>query len=454
MNSAPEPLLDEPALRFAAVDVGSNAVRLLLSRVFFEAEHAVFKKESLIRMPLRLGDDVFTSGEITSEKAARLAKTLSGFSELIAAYGARDRLAYATSALREAANGEEVARTVGLESGLPLEILDGQREADIICLAGADSWLNLDERYVLMDVGGGSPRSASSPTDHHVTSRSFDIGTLRVLKGRKAEDLWGELKSWVRSTTRSHRPLVAIGSGGNINKLFRLARKKEGTRLTFGELRRLHGYLEQFTYAERILRLGLSPDRADVIVPASQIYLRIMKWSRCEEMLVPLAGLADGMIQLLYQRRPRGRLRPASFRSPRPRPLCTRVMSTSSDPVSHAVPDAVSPSDEPVPQSAYEGHLDGLLARFDRYARRAFHDCADVSLHEMRVAYKMIRAALAPLPVAGPGRSRACGRTSGSTTVPRRGAAAGVPRSPAPARLAHGAGGSVDPGVDSCPDGP
>jgi len=302
VNTGPEYLTDEPALRFAAVDVGSNAVRLLLSRVFFEAEHAVVKKESLIRMPLRLGDDVFTAGEITSDKAARLAKTLSGFSDLIAAYGARDRLAYATSALREAANGEEVARTVGLESGLPLEILDGQREADIICLAGADGWLNLDERYVLMDVGGGSTEISIVANGRRVASRSFDIGTLRVLKGRKAEEGWQMLKSWVRETTRGHRPLVAIGSGGNINKLFRLARKKEGARLTFGELRRLHGYLEQFTYAERILRLGLSPDRADVIVPACQIYLHIMKWSRCEEMLVPLAGLADGMIQLLYQK--------------------------------------------------------------------------------------------------------------------------------------------------------
>ena len=294
--------VNEPALRFAAVDVGSNAVRLLLSRVFFEGEHAVFKKESLVRMPLRLGDDVFSTGAIGADKVRRLSHTFTGFSELIRAYGARDRLAYATSALREAANGEEVARKAGEASGLPLQIIDGQRETDLICLAGSDNWLNLDERYILMDVGGGSTELSIIANGRRVASRSFDIGTLRVLKGPKGEARWEELKSWVRPATRPHRPLVAIGSGGNINKLFRLARKKEGARLTFGELRRLYGYLEQFSYAERILRLGLSPDRADVIVPASEIYLRIMKWSRCEEMLVPLAGLADGMVQLLYHK--------------------------------------------------------------------------------------------------------------------------------------------------------
>lgn len=292
----------EPVLRFAAVDVGSNAVRLLLSRVFFEGGHPLFRKESLLRMPLRLGEDVFCSGSVRSEKASRLVRTLCGFSDLIGAYGALDHLAFATSALREAANGEEVARRVKDACGMVLEILDGRREADVICLARPEGWLHADERYLLVDVGGGSTEVSVIAHGRRVASQSFAIGTLRLLSGVQDDQSWQELKSWVRSVERVHGPLVALGSGGNINKLFRLARKKPGARLSFGELRRLHGFLEQFTYTERMHRLGLSPDRADVIVPACRIYLRVMKWARCREMIVPLAGLADGMIQMLYQK--------------------------------------------------------------------------------------------------------------------------------------------------------
>jgi exopolyphosphatase/guanosine-5'-triphosphate,3'-diphosphate pyrophosphatase len=292
--------MEEGVLRFAAVDVGSNAVRLLLSRVLYAHEHPVHKKESLVRMPLRLGEDVFTAGAISPAKEQSLIRTLQGFARLIEAYGARDYLACATSALREAANGIEVADAVHKASGIRLEILDGSREAEIICLAKPESWLNVDEQYLFVDVGGGSTEISAFAGGRRVASRSFEIGALRILKGRVAESHWRDMKLWLKAKTAEHRPLVAVGSGGNINKLFRLARKREGARLSYDELRRLHGYLEQFSYAERITRLGLGPDRADVIVPASEIYLSVMKWARCREMLVPLAGLSDGLIQILY----------------------------------------------------------------------------------------------------------------------------------------------------------
>jgi len=294
------------SLRFAAVDVGSNAVRLLLSRVFTGESVHVFKKESLVRMPLRLGEEVFTSDFISADKKKQLIGTMIGFRHLMEAYGALDHLACATSAMREARNGQEVADEVRAASGIALEIIDGGREAEIICLGRPEGWLNPDEVYLFIDVGGGSTEITLFAGLEKVTACSFDIGGIRILEDLVPKGRWDDMKTWVRETTMPYRPVISIGSGGNINKIFRLARKKEGARISYKALRDMYAYLSSFTLEERVRLLGLRPDRADVIIPASEIYLSIMKWAKSKSMRVPMVGLSDGLIHILFERHLRG----------------------------------------------------------------------------------------------------------------------------------------------------
>jgi exopolyphosphatase/guanosine-5'-triphosphate,3'-diphosphate pyrophosphatase len=290
------------SIRLAAIDAGSNAVRLLLSRVLHNGREQVYKKESLVRMPLRLGADVFSHGVLSEQKIDELVATMHGFSHLMRAYGALDHLACATSAMREATNGVAVVEAIRKQSGIDIEIINGQREAEIISMGRPGGWLNADEQYMFVDVGGGSTEITFFAGTQRVSSQSFEIGGIRLLQGGISGSRWQDMKNWVRTASKPYRPIVAIGSGGNINKLFRLARKKEGTRLSYRELRHLYDYLRQFTFSERITRLGLRPDRADVIIPAAQIYLRVMKWADCKAMLVPMTGLSDGLIHLLVER--------------------------------------------------------------------------------------------------------------------------------------------------------
>ena len=290
------------SLKFAAIDVGTNAVRLLLSRVFPNDARPRVKKESLVRMPLRLGEDVFTTRRISPQKQQSLLQTMQGFRALINAYQPVDYMACATSAMREAENGREVVVAIQAASDIDIEIIGGSREAEIICTSRPEGWLREDQAYLFVDVGGGSTELAILSRLRLVASASFDIGGVRLMQGRVPAARWEEMKGWIRAHTKPHRPLVAIGSGGNINKVFRLARNKEGTSLAYNRLREMYRHLQQFSLEQRIYELGLRPDRADVIIPASEIYISVMKWAKCKEMLVPMAGLADGLIYLLYDR--------------------------------------------------------------------------------------------------------------------------------------------------------
>ena len=289
-------------MKFAAIDIGSNAVRLLLSRIIENGDQPIFKKESLIRIPIRLGDDAFTNQKISEEKKNNLINTMIGFRHLIEAYEAVDYIACATSAMREAVNGQEIVELIKQESGINLEIIDGKKEAYIINSNHVEKGLDITRSYLYIDVGGGSTELTLFSKNESITSRSFNIGTVRLLKNLVQKESWKEMKRWIKETTAEFQPISGIGSGGNINKIFRLSHKNEGKQLSYKNIKDIYQYLTTFTLNQRIKILGLKPDRADVILPAAEIYLSVMKWASIKQMHVPQIGLSDGLIHILYER--------------------------------------------------------------------------------------------------------------------------------------------------------
>lgn len=287
-------------MKFAAIDIGTNAVRLLLTRVFETNDKPIFKKESLVRIPIRLGEDVFSTGAISEKKLEDLTHTMIGFRNLIDAYGAINYMACATSAMREADNGPNIVKTLHKKSGISLEIIDGRREAEIISFHQPFKFIDKNKSYLYIDVGGGSTELSLISNDETIASKSVNIGGIRMLQNVVDKTEWDDLKSWLRENTKSFQPLTAIGSGGNINKLFRMARKKDGEQISYKKIKYLYEYLCTFSLEERISSLHLRPDRADVIIPASEIYLAVMKWAGIKKMHVPQAGLPDGMVRILY----------------------------------------------------------------------------------------------------------------------------------------------------------
>jgi exopolyphosphatase/guanosine-5'-triphosphate,3'-diphosphate pyrophosphatase len=290
-------------MRFAAIDVGSNAVRLLLSRVDSEGIEPIYEKISFMRMPIRLGEDAFVHNNISQEKISRLVDTMTGFRYLMDAYEPIDYMACATSAMREADNRNEIISMVKERSGIDLNVISGRKEAKIIYSNRIEKVLgSSDSTYLHIDVGGGSTELILFREKEVFAYRSFNIGTIRMLEGIVTKDDWKEMKEWVKSVTRKHMPDYAIGSGGNISKLFRMAGKKEGALISGTDIKDLNTYLKGFTLEQRITKLGLRPDRADVIVPASRIYYSVMKWGNINTMHVPQLGLADGIIHVLYNK--------------------------------------------------------------------------------------------------------------------------------------------------------
>ncbi len=292
----------DPQLNFAAIDIGSNAVRLLLTRVFDDGFSASFRKMSLIRMPIRLGDDAFTQKRISEMKVSQLVKTMMGFKQLIEAYQPLDYMACATSAMREAENGPEICERIFKESGIQIHIIDGKREAQIIFENKSANLFGGNSAYLYMDIGGGSTEITMYSESRPGASGSFNIGTVRLLEGLVTKAYWKNMKQWLKSHTESYSAISAIGSGGNINKVFRLANRKDGKPLSYDKMTKVRRFLKRFTVEQRITELGLRPDRADVIIPALDIYLQIMKWAGIRKMYVPIVGLADGMVRILYDR--------------------------------------------------------------------------------------------------------------------------------------------------------
>jgi exopolyphosphatase/guanosine-5'-triphosphate,3'-diphosphate pyrophosphatase len=289
-------------LKFAAIDIGTNAVRLLLSRVVEDGGRPNFEKESFVRIPIRLGEDTFLKGRISEEKTKCLVETMIGFRHLINAYQAVDFLGYATSAMREAENGEDVAREIRERTGIDVAIISGKTEAEVIYANHIEERLGPTRNYIYVDVGGGSTEINLISCGKVIASKSVNIGSVRMLEGKVDESQWNDMKMWLKQNTAELRPLYGIGMGGNINKIFQLARIKEGRPISYKLVRELHEYLSSFTLQERITELGLRPDRADVILLASEIYLSVMKWAKVRKMYVPQIGLADGIIHILYER--------------------------------------------------------------------------------------------------------------------------------------------------------
>ena len=266
-------------MRYAAIDIGSNAVRLLIADIKENNGLVSFKKNTLIRVPLRLGDDAFLNQHISERKAADLVKTMSAFKNLIDVYRVTDYMACATSAMREAKNGHDIVRTIKQQAGIDLTIVHGETEANIIYSSHAEQAIDRNKSYLYIDVGGGSTELSLFSEGEMRASRSFNIGTIRILDNQDKEETWEEMHDFIRKHTRGFKTLAGIGTGGNINKLFKLSGEKEGDALSFGKLKSLYNYLNAFSLKERINVLGLNQDRADVIIPACEIYISVMKWA-------------------------------------------------------------------------------------------------------------------------------------------------------------------------------
>ena len=288
-------------LRYAAIDVGSNAVRLLIADITYNENGFGFKKNTLVRVPLRLGDDAFLDHQISARKIEDLIKTMQAFKNLMDVYQVTKYLACATSSMREAQNGRDIIKLISEKANVELEIIEGQREANIIYANHIEDDLDIRKNYLYIDVGGGSTELSVFVNKVPVASKSFDIGTIRILDNQDKEETWEEMKLWVKDQTKYHKNLVGIGTGGNINKLYKMANEKEGMPLTFLKLKSLYNQLNSHSLKERIQIFNLNPDRADVIIPACEIFITLMKWTGIKQIHVPRVGMADGIINLLIE---------------------------------------------------------------------------------------------------------------------------------------------------------
>ena len=291
----------ESGLRFAAIDIGSNAMRLLFTRVIEKKnEKPFFIKESLIRMPLRLGHDAFTSGVISKKNCESFLHTMLGFKNLIDAYGPVSYRACATAAMRNANNGLDLVQRVKESSGIDLEIITGQEEAAMILSRNIHQYLKTKNSYIHIDVGGGSTELTIISDGEKQTSKSFSIGSVRLLEGKVQKSYWNVMHDWINDSTRSLGQIKAIGSGGNINKIASMLGKYKGKSVHHTDIEKIIKKINAKNIQDRITILGLRPDRADVIIHASKIYLNCMKWAGAKKIIVPQAGLADGIVSQLY----------------------------------------------------------------------------------------------------------------------------------------------------------
>lgn len=288
--------------KYAAIDIGSNAVRLLISTITEqEGKEPIFKKTSLVRVPIRLGADVFMTKLISEENKIRLKDTMDAFKLLMKSHKIEKYKACATSAMREADNGKEVAKLILEKTGVEINIIDGTDEAAMIAATDLNVLIQSDKTYLYVDVGGGSTEFTLYSQGKSIVSKSFKLGTVRLLENMVKDQIWQETEAWIKEITKDYSKINLIGSGGNINNIFKSSGKSEGKPLSFLYLSSYYQLLNSFTYEERITELNLNEDRADVIIPAIKIYLSAMKWTRARRIYVPKIGLSDGIIKSLYQ---------------------------------------------------------------------------------------------------------------------------------------------------------
>lgn len=285
-------------MKYAAIDIGSNAVRLLIAEIKNIEGVKSYKKTSLIRVPLRLGDDAFINKKISDKKATDFYKTMQAFKNLMDVHKVESYMACATSAMREAENGQEIVDKVKEEIGLNIEIIGGTKEAAIIYASHIERNLNVHGNYLYIDVGGGSTELSVFYEGEIKASKSFNLGTIRILDNQDKDESWEDIKGWIKKHIRGLK-LSAIGTGGNINKLYRLSNVQDGKAMSYDRLKKIADELKSYSLKDRINVLGLNRDRADVIIPASDLFLTIMKCGGIKEIYVPRIGMADGIIQLL-----------------------------------------------------------------------------------------------------------------------------------------------------------
>lgn len=290
-------------MKLAAIDIGSNAARLLIDDVIQTPKGIPeFVKLSLVRVPLRLGFDVFDSGKISDEKANKFVTTIKAYKNLLDVYEVEHLITAATSAMRDAGNAAEILGRVKAETGISIDIISGEEEATYIYENHFADNLNTYESYLYIDVGGGSTELTFFSDGKLVTQHSFNIGTIRLLKNQVTQEHWAEMRNFIREKLHGYHHITAIGSGGNINKIFSLSKRKEGKPLSLELLRNYYKEFSALSVQQRISVYHLREDRADVIVPALLIYINVMNWADADEIFVPKIGLADGLIHLLYDR--------------------------------------------------------------------------------------------------------------------------------------------------------
>jgi exopolyphosphatase/guanosine-5'-triphosphate,3'-diphosphate pyrophosphatase len=287
--------------KYAAIDIGSNAMRLLITNIVEqEGKETQFNKSALIRVPIRLGQDAFTVGEITEENIDRMIDAMKAFKLLMKVYKVERYMACATSAMREAYNGKEVADIIKKKADVKIEIIDGKKEAAIIASSDLHHFIKTDQTYLYVDVGGGSTEFSLFSEGKMITAKSFKNGTVRLLNNMVNDVVWQEIEKWIKKNTEPYENITLIGSGGNINKIFKLSGKAQEKPLSYIYLNAEYQKLNALTYEQRIAELGLNTDRADVIIPALRIYLNAMKWSGARNIYVPKIGLSDGVVKAMY----------------------------------------------------------------------------------------------------------------------------------------------------------
>lgn len=288
-------------MKLAAIDIGSNAARLLITDVITGPQGTIeFIKAALVRVPLRLGFDVFDKGEISAGKVEKIIKTIKSYKLLLDVYEVKYWKACATSAMRDASNSSDIIKKVKAETGIEIHIISGQEEASFIYENHIAENMTAEDSYLYIDVGGGSTELTFFSDNKLIFKESFNIGTIRLLKNQVEEAIWDEMKEYIRTKTKGYHHVTAIGSGGNINKIFSISKRKEGKPLSLELLRDYYKEFNNLSVSERISLHKLREDRADVIVPALLIYINVMRWADTEEIYVPKIGLADGIIHNLY----------------------------------------------------------------------------------------------------------------------------------------------------------
>lgn len=290
-------------IKFGAIDIGSNAIRLLISNVAeVKDTKPVFMKSEMVRIPIRLGQDSFTANKEISEKnCKRIIMAMKAFQLIMKVYEVENFMTCATSALREASNTDDVISLVKKETGISIEVIDGKKEADIISRTTFFKNSKDNKSYLYVDVGGGSTEFSILHQGKKIASKSFKIGAVRMINQVVDDEVWFEIERWIKKETETIETLALLGSGGNINKIFKMSNVSEGKPLKQTKINKFYLKLKALSYEERIVKYNLNLDRADVILPALRIYRKALEWSGATKIYVPQIGLADGMIKVLYE---------------------------------------------------------------------------------------------------------------------------------------------------------